>query len=123
MKKSQEADHALQAFQAVRIVGHLMNHVKLDSGPLLSYVKETAGELVSKTNFGTKLGSVSLEIYKNGDMSHQFMYEEWEKTAILLGRLSRICLDEFGTVTLDLKEKVGMKIIIINFKPALTKGW
>ena len=120
MRKSQAADHALQTFQAIRIVGHLLNHVKLpDSGPILSYVKETVGEFVSKTNFGTKAASTTLEIFEIGDMSHQFMYEKWEETALLLGRLSKICLSEFGEVTLNIKEKVGMKIIIINFKPAM----
>ncbi len=124
MKKSETAGHALQALQAVRIIGRLLNHVKLDSGgPILSCIGGTAGELVERSKFGTRLASVSLEIFKNGDIPNQYMFEKWEETALTLGRLSKTCLDEFGTVTLDIKEKVGMKIIIINFKPALGGDW
>jgi len=88
-----EESYALQTLQAVRIIGRLLNCVKLDPpAPILSYMQETVGELVSKTNFGTKDGHITFTIEKSGDMSHQFMFEKWEETALTIGRLSKICL-------------------------------
>jgi len=108
----------MKTLHALRIIGHLLNNVRLNSvTPFLSYMQELISGLIEKSEFGTKTGRIRLIIYKGGDMSNQFMFENFEEVVDLISEIVVICFNELGDVEVSIKKSPGIKIIELIFEP------
>ena len=108
----------MKTLHALRIIGHLLINVRLNSTtPVLSYVQELIGGLIERSEFGTKTGRIAFTIYKGGDMSNQFMFENFEEVVEMISEIIVICFDELGDVEVLTKKSPGVKIIELIFEP------